>query len=198
MKLPEIVGIAGTNGAGKDALAVLRNQYGQCGSITLSDLLRIELRRQGLPLERENMAHLSRRWRTESGNDGILVVKALEYYETQKIKDSLMGFSVVSLRHPAEVDEIHKVGGVVIWVDADQRLRYDRLQNTTRMDRPEDRKTFEQFQAEEYREMNPPADAPIGTLNMTAVKARSDIFIENSYITLGEYEQFLHNTFELT
>ncbi|HEU5121658.1 MAG TPA: hypothetical protein VFT59_02340 [Candidatus Saccharimonadales bacterium] len=197
MKLPEIIGIAGTNGAGKDTLAELRDQYDHCFSMSLSDMLRLELGRRGLSTERANMANLSREWRQESGDDGILAQKAIEHYLSEKSHKTYQGFSVVSLRHPAEAEAVHRYGGVVLWVDGDRRIRYERIQKATRTNRPDDLKTYEEFEAEELREMYPPTDAPAGTLNMAAVKEKADIVIENNFDTLEKYRQFLLDKFEI-
>lgn len=197
MRLPEIIGIAGTNGAGKDTLAELRDQYNHCLSLTVSELLRIELRKRGLSTERENTASLSREWRTTSGDDGVLVEKAIEYYNHEKAQNGYEGFSVVSLRHPAEADAIHRYGGIVLWVDGDRRIRYERIQKAARTDRPDDNKTFEQFEAEELREMHPLKDAPRGSLNMAAVKDKADMIIENNFDSLEKYQQFLLEKFEI-
>ena len=49
MKLPEIVGVAGTNAAGKDTLGELREQLQHAKFVSLSDILRRELDKRGLP-----------------------------------------------------------------------------------------------------------------------------------------------------
>lgn len=65
VKLPEIIGISGTNGAGKDTLAALRHEREGAEHVSLSDILRRELTMLGVPLERENLMNLSRQWRDE-------------------------------------------------------------------------------------------------------------------------------------
>lgn len=117
MKLPEIVGIAGTNGAGKDVLGLLLAELENYHFVSASDLLRDELRRTGVPLERANLAALSQRWRQESGDEGILTVKAMDQYEQER--DTYNGLAIVSLRHPEEAQRIKEHGGVIVWVDAD-------------------------------------------------------------------------------
>lgn len=195
MKLPEIVGISGTNGAGKDELGKLLAE--RCGYSfhSVSELLRDELTRTGQEINRENQSALSKKWRNESGDNGIMSTKAIDaYYANDTGK--YVGLALVSIRHPDEVHRVHEHGGIVVWVDADQRLRYDRLQSGDR-GRADDRISFEQFQADEYREMNPPADASGGSLNMKAVHELSDIFIENNFSALEAYRLYLTQEFEL-
>src|ERR1700756_588787 len=103
MKLPQIVGISGTNGAGKDELGKLLAE--RCGYYfhSVSDLLRDELRRQGKEVTRENQGALSRQWRNESGDDGIMFTKAIEEYLQDKDEKGYRGVALVNMRHPGEV-----------------------------------------------------------------------------------------------
>jgi len=196
MKLPEIVGISGTNGAGKDALGLLLAE--RCGYHfhSVSDLLRDELARTGKEITRENLGALSRQWRQESGDDGIMFTKAIKKYLAEKDAKGYKGLALVNARHPGEAQRVHEFGGAMVWVDADQRLRYDRLQATNR-GRAEDQKSFEEFQADEDREMHPPAGAPVGTLNMAAVRDAADIHIENHYASIDDYYDYLIKEFGL-
>jgi dephospho-CoA kinase len=91
------------------------------------------------------------------------------------------------LRHPGEADKVHELGGKVIWVDADPKVRYQRVTSNDR-GRVEDKKTYEEFLADQAREMTPTGDE--ATLNVLGVKERADIFFENNYSNI---EQF-HNT----
>jgi dephospho-CoA kinase len=196
MKLPQIVGISGTNGAGKDELGLLLAE--RCGYHfhSVSELLRAELTRQGKEITRENTSALSKQWRNESGDDGVMFTKAIEQYLQEKDEKGYKGVALVNMRHPGEVATIHSYGGVAVWIDANQQVRYDRIQSANR-GRAEDLVTFEQFQADEYREMHPPADAPAGTLNMAAVKEIADIHIENDFPSVEAYRAYLINEFEL-
>ena len=196
MKLPEIVGISGTNGAGKDELGKLLAERQGYYFHSVSDLLREELSRQGRPHTRENMSTLSKQWRNESHDDGIMFTKAIKEYLADKQQNGYKGVALVNMRHPGEVKTIHAQGGVAVWVDADQRVRYDRIQAVNR-GRHEDNVTFEHFRADENREMYPPADAPEGTLHMAAVRELADITIENDFDSVESYRDFLIKKFEL-
>lgn len=196
MKLPEIVGIAGTNGAGKDGLGMLLAD--RCGYhfVSVTDILREELTRTGQEITRENQRELSKKWRNESGDDGIMFTKAIAQYKAEKAEKHYTGIVAASIRHPGEAQHVKENGGVVIWIDADQRLRYERLQAAGR-GRVEDQRTFEEFQIDEEAEMHPPADAPAGALNMAAVRDLADITVINDYETFEEYQDYLITTFEL-
>lgn len=169
----EIIGLGGSNGSGKDTVGeMLAERHGYL-FVSVSDLLRDELKRRGQAIERENLRALSAEWRRESGL-GVLVKKAVELYEQQK--DRHQGVVMASLRNPGEADEIHALGGTLIWVDADPKIRYDRIFSRQRT--AEDSKTFEQFLAEEEAEMQHSGDE--ATLNMSAVKEKADITLLNS------------------
>lgn len=51
--MPEIIGISGTNGAGKDTLAALSHEKEGAEHVSLSDILRRELIACGITPERE-------------------------------------------------------------------------------------------------------------------------------------------------
>src|SRR5678816_3977298 len=111
-----IIGLSGTNGAGKDTVGqLLQDKHGYF-FISVTDLLRAELRRRNLPIERSNLRELSAEWRREKGL-GVLVDQALEAYAEQQ--ERYAGVVISSLRNPYEADRIHELGGSVIWVDAD-------------------------------------------------------------------------------
>lgn len=167
----KIIGLAGTNGSGKDTVAhLLKEKYGYLFA-DATTMLGDELTRRGLTHERVNKAALSAEWRREHGM-GVIVDKAVEMFKSGKYEGVIVG----SLRHPGEADRVHELGGKVLWVDASQQIRFDRITNANR-GRIEDNKTFEQFKAEEDVEMSQSGDS--ATLNMSAVKERADIFLEN-------------------
>lgn len=182
-----VIGLAGTNGAGKDAVGhILADQHGYL-FISVTTLLRDEAQRRGLPVERENLRMISAEWRRESGL-GVLVDKAVAEFE--KDADKYAGVVMASLRNPGEADRVHAFGGRMVWIDAEPRVRYDRVQaNAAVRDRAEeDNKSFEQFLAEEAAEMHRPAGGDSATLDSAAVRDRCDVFIDNASDHLSQLE----------
>jgi len=174
-----LIGIAGTNGSGKDTLGEILAKNYNFLFISVTDILRDELRRRGLPLSRKYSRELSAEWRRESGL-GVLIDRALEIFEKQA--DKYRGLAIASLRNPGEADRIHELGGKVIWLDALPKIRFERIQ-INREGRgahraADDNLTFVQFIADEKAEMHPSGDE--ATLNMSAVRQKSDIFIDNN------------------
>jgi cytidylate kinase len=174
-----IIGLAGTNGSGKDTVGELLAREHNYLFISVTELLRTECHRRNLPVERENLRTISAEWRRELGL-GVLIDKAVAEYEI--VKQQYDGVVMASLRNPGEADRVHEFGGTVVWIDADPRTRYDRIQANaaTRGRAEEDNKTFEQFLAEEAEEMHVPEGGDSAMLDSSAVKDRSDIFVSNN------------------
>jgi shikimate kinase len=173
-----IIGIAGTNGSGKDSIGLILVERFQYIFVSVTDALRAEARLRGMEESRASTRLISAEWRREYGLP-ILVDKVI--YQHSKEVEKGIGLAMASLRNPAEADRIHELNGIVVWVDADPRIRYDRIQaNASSRNRAEqDNKTFEQFLAEEEAEMHSSGDA--ATLDMSAVKAKADVFIINNF-----------------
>lgn len=180
-----IIGLSGTNGSGKDTVGLMLAKEHNYLFISVTDLLRNECKRRNLPVARENLRTISAEWRRELGL-GVLVEKAVAEYE--KTAEEHAGVVIASLRNPGEADSIHEYHGTVVWIDADPKVRYERIQQNAvaRGRAEEDSKTFEQFLAEEAAEMHTSGDS--ATLDMSAVKDRSDVFIENSHEDLAHFQ----------
>lgn len=168
----KLIGICGTNGSGKDTIAeMLADTHGWL-MVQYSDFLREEAKNRGLPIERKHLSAISSEWREKHGHD-ILTRKSIELFEQAGKKHA--GLVVLSMRHPGEGKKVKALGGTVIWVDADPQIRYKRVFGRSRSH--EDKKTYEEFLADEEREMRPSGES---SLEMAAVKEMADIFIENN------------------
>lgn len=179
-----IIGIAGPNGSGKDSVAqILRDDYGWFFVSSSTDLIIPELKKMGRRLERSEMAALTTQWRQAEGM-GAVVDHALALFKSQD-KD-YNGLVVGSLRHPGEAQRVHELGGQVIWVEADPKVRYERIYN--RGQGAKDKKSFEEFLSEEQAEMTHSGDE--ATLNMAGVKDAADYIVSNNS-TLKDLESQL-------
>ena len=183
-----IIGLSGTNGSGKDTVGHVLNENHGFLFVPTTELLRVELRRRHLPVTRKNLRMVSVEWRHELGL-GVLVDKAVADF--QVARDLYAGVVISSLRNPGEADRVHDLGGTVVWIDADPRIRYQRIQanSVSRGRAEEDNKTYDQFIAEEVAEMSPPKDGDDASLDMNAVKERSDIIIDNSKMDLQTFRK---------
>jgi len=176
----KIIGLSGTNGAGKDSVGDILAKHHNYYFFSLTELFRAECRKRGIPVIRDNTRMISEQWRRESGL-ATLIDRSMDAFKNAGGTEKYDGFVMSSLRNPAEADRVHELGGIVIWVDADPKIRYDRIQaNAANRSRAgEDNRTFEQFLKEQDDEMHPPKDGDAASLNMAAVKDRADITLWN-------------------
>lgn len=183
-----IIGLSGPNGSGKDAVAkILADRHGFL-FVGATEMFLGELHARGWPIDREHKSKLSAEWRRQYGM-AVVVDKALDQFKASG--SQYKGLVVSSLRHPGEADRIHELDGLVLWIDADPQVRYQRIISADRGRGLEDNKSFEAFLADEAREMTPSGDA--ATLNMAAVKQQSDQTLWNNTDSLLELEKELSN-----
>lgn len=189
-----LYGLSGTNGSGKDSLGdYLAKEYNFL-FVSVTDLLRNEAKKRGLPVERENLRDISAQWRRESGL-GVLVEKAVALYKQEGGDVAYAGLIMASLRNPGEADCLHELGGKMIWLDASPSIRYERIQSANRGRGGEDNKTYEQFLAEQEAEMKHSGDA--ATLSMADVKDKCDIFITNDGSDMKDFYTSVSNALQL-
>lgn len=173
----KLIGLSGTNGSGKDTVAALLAEGYSFLNASATNMLLVGLQERGWAIDRTNKSKLSAEWRRERGM-AVIVDMAVEMLNENP--DRYKGVVIGSLRHPGEADRVHELGGILIWTDADPRVRYDRIQTNLHErvgTHAEHGTTFEEFLADEEREMHPEGDE--ATLNMAGVKAKSDIFLNN-------------------
>ncbi len=189
-----IFGLSGTNGSGKDTVAhMLVERHGFLFA-SATDMFVAELTKRGLPTDREHKSALSAEWRREFGM-GFIVDKAVEMFSNAS--EEYAGLVVGSLRHPGEGDRVHELGGKMLWIDADSHVRYERIQRNAELRGRaiEDVKPYEEFLAEERREMTPVGD--LATLNMSAVKDQADILITNDTDSIEAFKDKAEKTLGL-
>jgi dephospho-CoA kinase len=185
-----IIGLSGTNGSGKDTVGeILQDNYSFC-FISVTDLLRQEAQKRHLSVDRHVLREISAEWRRLDGL-GVLVDRAYEDFKSKQ--QDYKGLVISSLRNPGEADRIHQLNGLVIWIDADPKVRYRRVQDNKNLRNrfEEDNKSFEQFLADEASEMHSSGDN--ATLNMAAVKKLADIKINNNFDTITAFSEYLDN-----
>ena len=95
-----IIGITGPMGSGKSTVMEPLKKIGY-QIITLSDMIREECDRRGVPQERENMMDIGQSLRQEFGA-GILAERALQKIEKNEIEKGI----VDGIRNPAEVEAL--------------------------------------------------------------------------------------------
>ena len=106
------------------------------------------LTERGEEATRNNLRLMGNELRTKHGDDYI-VAHYLERYRTEQPAHAI----IESLRATAEVDTLKANGGILIAVDADQHLRYERVMARKSSS---DQISFAEFQEHEALEMDDP------------------------------------------
>lgn len=164
-----IIGVTGYFCSGKDTLAEMLQAKG-CAHVSLSDMIRNELKRRKVKETIPNLTRVGNELRSESG-PGILGQRAL------KSLDYSRNWVVTSIRHPAEVAALRsRPDFVMVFVDAPQKVRFERSLSRARKGDPT---TFEAFAAEEKRQMSPKDGDPAAQA-LADCRKLADVRISNN------------------
>ncbi len=162
-----IIGLTGTNGAGKGAVADLLVARG-FKYTSLSDAIRSWLDDQGIAESRQALTQAGRTLRRQGGA-GVLA---------ERLLTSLSGggdYLVDSIRNPAEVAALRgRADFRLIEVRADETVRFERI---VARRRGGDVATFEAFSAQEAAELTSTDSAG---QQLAATAALADVVIDNS------------------
>ncbi len=143
-----LIGITGTDGAGKGSVVdylVREKGFVHCSARAI---FVDELEKRGEEPTRANMRLIANELRATHGND-FLITYYLEKIEHEGIKNA----GIESIRALDEAKTLKAHGGLLLAVDADPKIRYERVQAR----RSEtDKVSYEQFLAHEELETNDP------------------------------------------
>lgn len=174
-----IVGLTGSFGAGKGCVADYLVSKG-FRHFSARSFIILEIDRRGLRVNRDSMTTVANDLRKQHGPTYIfeqLVEMAREHG----------GDCVVeSIRAVAEAQYLKSQGGFVLGVDADPKLRYERIVNRGS---ETDNVTFEEWRDQEIRESNPddPTKQDIfGALKESNVVVRNEGTIEELHQQIDE------------
>ena len=165
-----IIGITGTLGAGKGT--IVEYLAGELGFVHYSvrAWLLEEIRRRGLPGNRDSMFKLANDLRAANGPS----------YVTDQLfnqaRESGKNCIIESIRTPGEITSLRQKGPFVLFaVDADPRIRYERI---LKRQSETDRISFETFLANEARETG---TTDPNKQNLSACMKQADyLFLNNS------------------
>ena len=140
-KQPKLIGITGTNGAGKGEVAAYLVNKGY-EYFSLSDLIREELIKRDEDITRDNLIKTGNQLREKFGAD-ILARLVMEKIREKAVIDSI--------RNPKEVEYLRKQKNfILLSVDAPVELRYERVKKRGRKESAE---TMREFIRKEEEEM---------------------------------------------
>lgn len=175
-----IIGIAGTLGSGKGTV-VEYLQEKNFKHYSVSGYLKSVLDERGVTAERANLSALADEFDREY-KGGVLEV----IYN--QIKNDLDGdYILESIHRVSEAEYLRSVGALIIGVDADPEVRYERA--VKRKEGEKDNVTYEQFIADIHREEE---GKGTGTPHIRAVVDAADFTVTNNG-TLEELHQHIED-----
>jgi len=142
-----LIGLTGTNGAGKGEAAVFFQGRGFAVH-SLSDVLREELAKKGEGVTRDSLIRVGNALRRRHGPDVL----------ARRVMRRVRGKSVIdSIRTPQEIAFLKKQKGfILLGIDAPSAVRFERVK---RRGRDESASTLEAFRHKEQEEMTDRPDA---------------------------------------
>lgn len=139
-----IIGLTGMNAAGKGTVAEYLKTKGYI-SMSLSDMIRDELKKQGIAETRESLVKMGNDLRNRHGAGALA-----EMIAGRIAASSGDNFVIDSIRNPAEVQRLRKIPGFVLFgIDAPIAMRFDRAKLRGRL---ENAATIDDFKAQEDKE----------------------------------------------
>lgn len=172
-----LIGIAGPAGAGKDLISdIICRMYG-AENLSTGDFVRAVTRHvYRLPHEfspvRDQLYEVANFMRTRV-DPAITVKMCILQAEVLGIKIAL----VTGLRSMGEADAIRAAGGIVLAVDANPRIRYERIHNRKRD--AESKRTFEEFLEQDAYENKGLSETGAGR-GIRAIVDTADVSIANN------------------
>ena len=143
-----IIGITGTDGSGKGTVVEYLVKEKGFAHYHARTLLIKEIQKRGLPVDRNQMRLIANEFRAQYGNDYLV-----QFFLAQAKDAGDAHIIIDSIRALAEAEYLKAQGGILLAVDADQKVRYERVQKRRS---ESDKVSFEQFVAHEELEKNDP------------------------------------------
>lgn len=163
-----IVGLTGSFGAGKGWVADYLSTEKNFSHFSARTFIIAEITKRGLPIDRNTMTEVANDLRKNHGPTYI-------FEQLVAMADEHGGDCVIeSIRAVAEARYLKEEGGIVLGIDADPKLRYERI---IKRGSETDNVTFEEWSQQEVRESNP--DDPTKQDIFGALKESDEVIVNN-------------------
>ncbi len=163
-----ILGITGTNGGGKGTVVDYLTTKGFT-HYSVSGEIAKEVERRGLHPDRPTLGAVGNDLRAEHGAGYFI-----ELFKARAAVSGAQDLVIESVRSLGEVVALHAAGGVLLAVDADRRIRYDRIVGRGSH---KDKVDFETWRAQEEKEWHNQA---AHDMDVPGVMALADFMIDNN------------------
>ena len=163
----KIIGITGTNGAGKGTVVEILKLIG-FRHFSAFDILIEVVNRLNMPQNRDSLIFVGNKLREEFGS---------EYVAEELIKKAQLskGDAIIeSIRTIGEVNALKNIGGILLSIDADQKLRFERIKKRGGV---KDGVSWEEFAAQERGESE---SLDKNKQNLIGCKKMADFQISNN------------------
>ncbi len=167
-----ILGITGTNGAGKGTVVDYLVQKHGYTHYSSRAAITEEILKRDLEVNRTNLNEVATDLREKFGPSYIP-----DLYMKRAKEQGIQDYVIESIRNPFEAEAIKARGGKILIVDADKNIRYERI--TARASET-DKVSFEEFVAQEDREMTSEDPTNPAKMSIHAVMAMADYTLENN------------------
>ena len=175
IKLPKLIGLSGTFASGKDTLARYLRDECQFHSVSMGDIVREMAEEKYGNKRRETLQKTATELRQNQGAD-FLMIKCLEKPRPLVVN---------GIRSLGEMKKLRESGGIMVSVDADAKIRYERMKSRARISDGETVLTFAEFLAGEKNELHSgDSDADF---NIRAIGEMADVRVDNN----GTPEEFI-------
>lgn len=143
-----ILGVTGTDGSGKGTVVDYLVREKGFTHYPARAIFIEEIERRGIENNRANMRLMGNYFRATHGDDFLI-----QYYLPKIAEAGDAKAAIESIRAVAEAETLKKNGGILVAVDANEHLRYKRVQQRRSSS---DQVSFEEFKQQEALELDDP------------------------------------------